>query len=74
MVKTVVFVKYEEADVREVLALLKKWPGAGPAEISVGINGTQFVISGDPKAETPDAYMESLIAQANALKNALVKK
>ena len=74
MVKTIVFDNYDEASVKAVMAVLRQWPGAGPAEISVKIAGTQFVIAGDPESPSADAYMKNMLDQANALQAALSKK
>lgn len=70
MVKSVTFDPYDETTARAVVNVLRQWPGAGPAEMVVGINGVQFRLTGDANSPNPNAYIEGLFAQANALQKA----
>jgi len=73
MIKRITMKKYDEEILKTVLETLKKWPGAGPAEIAITVDGMEFVITGDPKAESADGFIKSLVAQASALNSAFGK-
>lgn len=74
MVKRIEFDSYNEESVKAALAVLRQWPGAGPAEIAVKINGATFVLNGPTESASADQYFQNLLDQANALQQAFGKK
>ena len=74
MIRRIEFDSYNEESVKGALAVLKQWPGAGPAEIAIKINGATFVLNGPPDSTSVDQYFQNLLDQANALQQAFGKK